>query len=264
MVPAALRRCGRFADGWLPSSCTPEEVVAARAVIDQAAADAGRAISPGAFRGVAGLRGPAPRSHGRSRPCRPPARGSIPNRWCRWGSAGCGPCSNGSSTWGSPSSWSGRWRRPDPWRQRARGPGPRRARPPDVTRAPTRRVGVRGAGRSRAAGAHGRAGRPGEPAGSTSSPIIEEEYEPAPPGALRLPRRVDPQGDHRHLDARQAPGRRRGQADHRRAPTRRRAPRGASPTRARAAPARRLADHPGPPPAGPGRRGARRGATTDR
>ena len=26
MVPAALRRCGRFADGWLPSTCTPEEV----------------------------------------------------------------------------------------------------------------------------------------------------------------------------------------------------------------------------------------------
>ena len=28
MLPAALRRCGRFADGWLPSSCTPEEVAA--------------------------------------------------------------------------------------------------------------------------------------------------------------------------------------------------------------------------------------------
>ena len=49
MVPAALRRCGRFADGWLPSSCTPEEVVAAREVIDQAAAEAGRAISPEHF-----------------------------------------------------------------------------------------------------------------------------------------------------------------------------------------------------------------------
>jgi probable F420-dependent oxidoreductase len=49
MVPAALRRCGRFADGWLPSSCTPEEVVAARAVIDEAAADAGRTISPEHF-----------------------------------------------------------------------------------------------------------------------------------------------------------------------------------------------------------------------
>ena len=45
MLPAALRRCGRFADGWLPSSCTPAEVAAARIVIDEAAADAGREIS---------------------------------------------------------------------------------------------------------------------------------------------------------------------------------------------------------------------------
>jgi probable F420-dependent oxidoreductase len=49
MVPAALRRCGRFADGWLPSSCTPDEVVAARVVIDEAAAAAGRTISPEHF-----------------------------------------------------------------------------------------------------------------------------------------------------------------------------------------------------------------------
>jgi len=49
MVPAALRRCGRFADGWLPSACTPAEVAAARVVIDESAADAGRAISPEHF-----------------------------------------------------------------------------------------------------------------------------------------------------------------------------------------------------------------------
>ncbi|MGP0110126.1 MAG: LLM class flavin-dependent oxidoreductase [Acidimicrobiales bacterium] len=49
MVPAALRRCGRFADGWLPSSCTPEEVAAARLVIDEAAEQAGRVISPEHF-----------------------------------------------------------------------------------------------------------------------------------------------------------------------------------------------------------------------
>jgi probable F420-dependent oxidoreductase len=49
MVPAALRRCGRLADGWLPSSCTPEEVVVARAEIERAAADAGRAIHPEHF-----------------------------------------------------------------------------------------------------------------------------------------------------------------------------------------------------------------------
>ncbi len=45
MVPAALHRCGRFADGWLPSSCTPEEVATARQVIDEVAEQAGRTIS---------------------------------------------------------------------------------------------------------------------------------------------------------------------------------------------------------------------------
>jgi probable F420-dependent oxidoreductase len=49
MAPAALRRCGRFADGWLPSACTPDEVAEARAVIDEAADEAGRAISPEHF-----------------------------------------------------------------------------------------------------------------------------------------------------------------------------------------------------------------------
>ncbi|MGO8872278.1 MAG: LLM class flavin-dependent oxidoreductase [Acidimicrobiales bacterium] len=45
MVLAALRRCGRHADGWLPSACTPAEAAAGRLVVDQAAADGGRAIS---------------------------------------------------------------------------------------------------------------------------------------------------------------------------------------------------------------------------
>jgi probable F420-dependent oxidoreductase len=49
MVPAALRRCGRFADGWLPSACTPKEVARARVVIDDVAAEAGRSISPEHF-----------------------------------------------------------------------------------------------------------------------------------------------------------------------------------------------------------------------
>src|SRR3989337_2398597 len=44
-VPAALERCGRLSDGWLPSLCTPEEAAAGRVVIDEAAAKAGRAIS---------------------------------------------------------------------------------------------------------------------------------------------------------------------------------------------------------------------------
>jgi probable F420-dependent oxidoreductase len=44
-VPAALERCGRLSDGWLPSLCTPEEAKAGRVVIDDAAARAGRSIS---------------------------------------------------------------------------------------------------------------------------------------------------------------------------------------------------------------------------
>jgi probable F420-dependent oxidoreductase len=44
-VPAALERCGRLSDGWLPSLCTPEEAAAGRVVIESAAARAGRTIS---------------------------------------------------------------------------------------------------------------------------------------------------------------------------------------------------------------------------
>src|SRR5256712_6954901 len=44
-APAALERCGRLSDGWLPSLCTPEEAAAGRVVIDGAAAKAGRSIS---------------------------------------------------------------------------------------------------------------------------------------------------------------------------------------------------------------------------
>jgi probable F420-dependent oxidoreductase len=44
-VPAALERCGRLSDGWLPSLCTPQEAAAGRVVIEDAAARAGRSIS---------------------------------------------------------------------------------------------------------------------------------------------------------------------------------------------------------------------------
>src|SRR6059036_1407113 len=44
-APAALERCGRLSDGWLPSLCTPEEAARGRVVIEQAAARAGRTIS---------------------------------------------------------------------------------------------------------------------------------------------------------------------------------------------------------------------------
>ncbi|MGH7373819.1 MAG: LLM class flavin-dependent oxidoreductase, partial [Candidatus Rokuibacteriota bacterium] len=48
-VPAALERCGRLSDGWLPSLCTPDEAAAGRVVIEDAAARAGRSISPEHF-----------------------------------------------------------------------------------------------------------------------------------------------------------------------------------------------------------------------
>lgn len=45
MAPAALRRCGRLGDGWLPSLCTPESASAGREIIDAEASAVGRAIS---------------------------------------------------------------------------------------------------------------------------------------------------------------------------------------------------------------------------
>jgi len=44
-APAALERCGRLSDGWLPSLCTPDEAAAGRVVIETAAAKSGRSIS---------------------------------------------------------------------------------------------------------------------------------------------------------------------------------------------------------------------------
>ena len=54
MVPAALERCGRLADGWLPSACTPDEAAEAKSVIDEVAEEAGRSISPEHFGVVIG------------------------------------------------------------------------------------------------------------------------------------------------------------------------------------------------------------------
>jgi alkanesulfonate monooxygenase SsuD/methylene tetrahydromethanopterin reductase-like flavin-dependent oxidoreductase (luciferase family) len=48
-APAALERCGRLGDGWLPALCTPEEAAAGKQVIDRVAAEHGRAISPEHF-----------------------------------------------------------------------------------------------------------------------------------------------------------------------------------------------------------------------
>jgi probable F420-dependent oxidoreductase len=48
-VPAALERCGRLADGWIPAFCTPADAAAGKAIIDKVAAEHGRAISPEHF-----------------------------------------------------------------------------------------------------------------------------------------------------------------------------------------------------------------------
>jgi probable F420-dependent oxidoreductase len=48
-LPAALERCGRLADGWLPAFCTPGDAAEGKAVIDRVAAENGRSISPEHF-----------------------------------------------------------------------------------------------------------------------------------------------------------------------------------------------------------------------
>jgi alkanesulfonate monooxygenase SsuD/methylene tetrahydromethanopterin reductase-like flavin-dependent oxidoreductase (luciferase family) len=49
MAPAALERCGRLSDGWLPSLCTPSEAAEGHRIIDAAADRADRSISPEHF-----------------------------------------------------------------------------------------------------------------------------------------------------------------------------------------------------------------------
>jgi probable F420-dependent oxidoreductase len=48
-APAALERCGRIGDGWIPALCTPEDAASGKKVIDDVAAEHGRAISPEHF-----------------------------------------------------------------------------------------------------------------------------------------------------------------------------------------------------------------------
>jgi probable F420-dependent oxidoreductase len=48
-VPAALERCGRLADGWLPAFCTPGDAAAGRVVIERVASEHDRSISPEHF-----------------------------------------------------------------------------------------------------------------------------------------------------------------------------------------------------------------------
>ncbi|HVA07481.1 MAG TPA: LLM class flavin-dependent oxidoreductase [Acidimicrobiales bacterium] len=46
---AALERCGRIGDGWIPALCTPEDAAAGKKVIDDVAASHDRSISPEHF-----------------------------------------------------------------------------------------------------------------------------------------------------------------------------------------------------------------------
>src|SRR5580692_6442300 len=48
-APAALERCGRLGDGWIPSLCTPQEAAEGKRVIEEVAAAHDRAISPEHF-----------------------------------------------------------------------------------------------------------------------------------------------------------------------------------------------------------------------
>jgi probable F420-dependent oxidoreductase len=48
-VEAALERCGRIGDGYLPAFCTPDDAASAKVVIDRVAAEHGRSISPEHF-----------------------------------------------------------------------------------------------------------------------------------------------------------------------------------------------------------------------
>jgi probable F420-dependent oxidoreductase len=48
-VPAAQRRAGRLADGWLTSLLTPDEAAQGREVVDAAAEEAGRRVDPEHF-----------------------------------------------------------------------------------------------------------------------------------------------------------------------------------------------------------------------
>lgn len=49
MLPGALRRAGRLADGWIPGLVTVAEAAAARARVQEAAAESGRVIDPEHF-----------------------------------------------------------------------------------------------------------------------------------------------------------------------------------------------------------------------
>ena len=112
-VPAALERCGRLADGWLPAFCTPADAAEGKAVIDRVAHEHGRAISPEHFGvSLAYTRRKAPTSSAlASSPLARRARGRPLKTSSRSGAAACAKSSSSSSRSGSPSSSCAPWRR---------------------------------------------------------------------------------------------------------------------------------------------------------
>ena len=85
-VPAALERCGRLADGWIPAFCTAADAAAGKAVIDRVAGGARARHQPRAFRRQPGLRTGRDRRRragvvtARPPGPRPTARGDHPRR----------------------------------------------------------------------------------------------------------------------------------------------------------------------------------------
>ena len=79
---ASLERCGRLADGWLPGLCTPDEAERGRQVVEEAAAAAGRTISPEHF-GVSIGYARTALDDRVAAACRPGPRGGRSTSWCR-------------------------------------------------------------------------------------------------------------------------------------------------------------------------------------
>ena len=111
-VPAALERCGRLADGWLPAFCTPADAAEGKAVIDRVAESTGAPSAPSTS-GSAWPTCRRGRTSARWRRRRwPGGPGAV--RWrtsSRSGAAACAKSSSNSSTSGSPSSSCAPWRR---------------------------------------------------------------------------------------------------------------------------------------------------------
>ena len=256
MVPAALERCGRFADGWLPSACTPAEAAAGRVVIDEAAGRRRPGDQPRALRGLAGLR-PRP---ARRRRCWPPSgrarKGVDPATVVP---AGLDALRRFLEAFLEVGFSKFVVRPAGPTRLvagRARGAGRRAWATSRRDPEPTRRVRVRRPRRPRAAGPDGHGPGRAAPGGSTSSRSSTRSTDPPNPG-----RSPSSAGSTHQVPVitwmpGQAPA-----GDDRPEPTTVGLQHASGPRVAwrlrdlGPAGARGVAGHPGPPPAGPGGRG---------